>query len=134
MVLIKSGTVKDQSPDQSQTKNRRAYVFLTFDTMMILELGRKRLQSSRLLLNWQRFCEVVIELYYQEVWLVLDNIYMRICLAHNHVTDQGLPIQHLLNYPSPTFLKNLHGAVAIARTISTKGPMCLTTTLGYKYC
>ena len=39
-------------------------------------------------------CEVVIELYYQEVWLVLDNIYMRICLVHNHVTDQGLPIQH----------------------------------------
>ena len=37
-----------------------------------------------------------IELYYQEVWLVLDNIYMRICLAHNHVTDQGLPIQHLV--------------------------------------
>ena len=29
-----------------------------------------------ILLNWQRFCEVVIELYYQEVWLVLDNIYM----------------------------------------------------------
>ena len=28
------------------------------------------------LLNWQRFCDVVIELYYQEVWLVLDNIYM----------------------------------------------------------
>ena len=46
------------------------------------------------LLNWQRFCEVVIELYYQEVWLVLDNIYMRICLAPTHVTDQGLPIQH----------------------------------------
>ena len=41
-------------------------------------------------------CEVVIELYYQEVWLVLDNIYMRICLAPTHVTDQGLPIQHLL--------------------------------------
>ena len=38
-------------------------------------------------------CEVVIELYYQEVWLVLDNIYMRICLAPTHVTDQGLPIQ-----------------------------------------
>ena len=37
-------------------------------------------------------CEVVIELYYQEVWLVLDNIYMRICLAPTHVTDQGLPI------------------------------------------
>ena len=33
------------------------------------------------MLNWQRFCEAVIELYYQEVWLVLDNIYMRICLA-----------------------------------------------------
>ena len=29
------------------------------------------------MLNWQRFCEVVIELYYQEVWLVLDNIYIR---------------------------------------------------------
>ena len=43
-------------------------------------------------LNWQRFCEVVIELYYQEVRLVLDNIYMRICLAPTHVTDQGLPI------------------------------------------
>ena len=41
-------------------------------------------------------CEVVIELYYQEVWLVLDNIYMRICLVHNHVTDQGLPIQQNL--------------------------------------
>ena len=39
-------------------------------------------------------CEVVIELYYQEVRLVLDNIYIRICLVHNHVTDQGLPIQH----------------------------------------
>ena len=50
-----------------------------------------------MLLNWQRFCEVVIELYYQEVWLVLDNIYiyMRICLVHNHVTDQGLPIQQM---------------------------------------
>ena len=31
--------------------------------------------------------------YYQEVRSVLDNIYMRICLAHSHVTDQGLPIQ-----------------------------------------
>ena len=46
------------------------------------------------LLNWQRFCEVVIELYYQEVRLVLNNIYMRIYLVHSHVTDQGLPIQH----------------------------------------
>ena len=49
-----------------------------------------------ILLNWQRFCEVVIELYYQEVRLVLDNIYMRIYLVHNHVADQGLPIQHIL--------------------------------------
>ena len=47
--------------------------------------------------HWQRFCEVVIELYYQEVWLVLDNIYMRICLVYNYVTDQGLPIQHNLH-------------------------------------
>ena len=23
---------------------------------------------------------------------------MRICLAHNHVTDQGLPIQHIVYY------------------------------------
>ena len=35
-------------------------------------------------------CEVVIELYYQEVRLVLDNIYMQICLVHNHVTDHGV--------------------------------------------
>jgi hypothetical protein len=38
---------------------------------------------------------LLIELYYQEVWLVLDNIYMRICLAPTHVIDQGLPIQQL---------------------------------------
>ena len=34
-----------------------------------------------LLLNWQRFCEVVIELYYQEVWLVLDYIYANMLSA-----------------------------------------------------
>ena len=51
------------------------------------------MRQLRKMLNWQRFCEVVIELYYQEGRLVLDNIYMRICLVHNHVTDQGLPIQ-----------------------------------------
>ena len=33
------------------------------------------------MLNWQRFCEVVIELYYQEVWLVLDNIYANMLSA-----------------------------------------------------
>ena len=33
-------------------------------------------QTSRIIIELAEVCEVVIELYYQEVWLVLDNIYM----------------------------------------------------------
>ena len=39
------------------------------------------MEQQRYTVEVAEVCEVVIELYYQEVWLVLDNIYMRICLA-----------------------------------------------------